>query len=319
MAGSMQRTNAFAVDSAKFLAFATAAGAGAFLFDGLQEMLPSIFPVRNDPFYLIAQSGLWFGFVGAGVAMGITVAQAWYGKRLGIDLRLFVATLSGFVVGMVAGAFGQLIYNAGAQTSILQSFAWALTGSLLGFALSFQVPNLGKIRAAISGLIGGAVGCVLFLTLSGSAMSEALARMIGVALVGCSIGAMISLGESLFRSAWLELQYASGDVRQVTLGAVPVAIGSDKSRCTVVIADIAPMAFRFRMANGRVTCEDMSSRKMDAVSSGETRRLGAVRATVFCKQASKIQPSRPAPRSAPTAQKEPRSPKRMPIRRPPRR
>jgi hypothetical protein len=316
MAGGAGRASARAVDVAKLLAFAVAAGGGAFIFDCLHEALPDVFPTQNVPFYLIAQSGLWFAEVGAGIAVGIALAQAWYAKRLGLDLKLFSATLFGFIAGMAAGACGQMLFNSGAQTPLLRTVSWGLMGALLGFSLSFQVPNLGKIRATISGTVGGMVGCIVFLYIGDADLPDSLARMLGVTAVGLGIGAMISLGEGLFRACWLELQFASGEIRQITLGPVPVTIGSDKTRCVVAVAGLPPLAYRFRDLNGRIVCEDVGARQMNPVVSGETLRLGAVRATLYGKQ-SRVAQTRAPQQSRPGA-KRPEPLKRAPIPRSPR-
>ena len=90
---------------------------------------------------------------------------------------------------------------------------------------------------------------------------------------------MIALVEVMFRRAWLEIGYGSRETDTVTLGSKPVTVGSG-DKCTVWAAGAAPVAFRFRMENNKIYCDDLTSQRSDRVKPGYQKAAGKVTVTV---------------------------------------
>src|SRR5207253_10915271 len=116
------------------------------------------------------------------------------------------------------------------------------------------VPNLQWQRALLGGCLGGILGALGFAACS-LVVSPMLGRFLGTALLGFCIGLMIALAEIAFRRYWLEITYGAREVRPVTLGPAPIAIGSDAG-AAVFIAGAPPIAFRYRVEQDQVLAED---------------------------------------------------------------
>ena len=144
--------------------------------------------------------------------------------------------------------------------------------------MAYVVQNLRPRRALFGGALGGAVGAAGFLWAAG-ALSDVAGRLTGAASLGFFIGLMIALVEVIFREAWLEIGYGPRETETVTLGPDPVSIGSSDA-CTVWAPDASPIAYRFRMENNRVICEDVATQRTEPVKPGYRRESGKVTVTV---------------------------------------
>jgi hypothetical protein len=203
---------------------------------------------------------------------------------------------------MIAGALGQLLFYLASSISIWDAIGkicgWTLLGTLLGRGVSFFVPNLNPQKAQVGGGIGGFIGAIGFLAGAGVS-GDVIGRLFGVALLGFFIGLMVALVEIVYREAWIEVVYGSKEKRTVSLGPEPITIGSSYGACAVYVPDALPVAFRYRLENGCITCEDTSSGEVSSVTPGIPRAIGTVTVTVIVPdQASPFHSQPEAPQSA---------------------
>jgi hypothetical protein len=173
-----------------------------------------------------------FALVGGFIGLAI-------GAIDGIVCRLLRRALIGGAIGFVVGFIGGFISNVlanlayapltqlamrqeGNSVGMLSTFgfllqmggrslAWGLAGITMGLG---QGIALRSRRLFIYGLIGGVIGGVLggtafdpvdMILLGGLKPSSHISRMVGIALVGLSVGAMIGIVELLARDAWLRM------------------------------------------------------------------------------------------------------------------
>jgi len=68
-------------------------------------------------------------------------------------------------------------------------------------------------------------------------------------------------------------------VRRVRIGAKPVTVGSG-DKCTVWAAGAPTVAFRFRMENNKIYCDDLATQRSDRVKPGYQKATGKVTVTV---------------------------------------
>ena len=163
--------------------------------------------------------------------------------------------------------------------AVTRSIGWILLGSLLGWSMSFFVPNLGVKRGIIGGLIGGALGAAGFLGLMVT-VGDLSGRLIGAAVLGLCIGLMIAIVEETFRRVWLEIIYGPRESRTVSLGPEPVTIGSDGVECTVYAPQAPSIALRYHTEQSRIICEDVAQNRTQDVQPGDRRRAGNVEVCV---------------------------------------
>ena len=79
--------------------------------------------------------------------------------------------------------------------------------------------------------------------------------------------------EAAFREAWLEISYGR-EMRTVSLGATPVSIGSDHKLSSVYARGAAPVAFRYRIAERKIECEDVVVGRTEIVADDRYSLLG---------------------------------------------
>ncbi len=141
-----------------------------------------------------------------------------------------IGLLVGFIGGFISGRVADLVYVPLNQLAMQQAegindlspfgFAVQMTGRGIGWMLAGMTMGLGQgialrskrlvIYGLLGGLVGGLVGGLLFdpvdlLLLGGDRVSAHWSRLIGITVVGMSVGAMIGIVELLARDAWLRM------------------------------------------------------------------------------------------------------------------
>jgi hypothetical protein len=263
----------------KPLLFGLYGAAGCLLADILNEGL--LGRQRPEDFFKsLFMSGGWIATLGSGASLALIVGQNQYLQRRLLTLRQGAAgTVGGLAAGFVAGATAQAFFWE-AQSGGGRIIAWALFGALLGWGMTFFVPNLQAGRALLGGALGGAVGAMSFLWAAGAFNDEVTVRLVSIPIVGFFIGLMVALSEALFREAWLEISYGPKEIRTVSLGREPVSIGSDPAACTVYTRNAPPLASRYTLEQGRVVYEDMALGYRTVLQPGDRRVIGNVTVAV---------------------------------------
>jgi hypothetical protein len=253
-----------------------------------------VHPDNSGGFQMVILVGLWAGLVAIGTGIGLVIGQnSLLRRRLLSGREAGVIAAYGLVAGLASGGFGQAAYALVADIELLrwlgQVAGWTLLGGILAMGLSLFVPNLKLLRGLLGGLAGGGAGAIGFLVV-GLVLGNVPARLVGAALLGLCIGAMIALIEAVFREAWLEVHYGPNEQRSVTLGKRPIAIGSNAEACTVFAQGVADVALRYTLQEGRITCEDVPSGRSDDVMPGDTRQVGNLKVVVCGPQVSSATP-----------------------------
>jgi hypothetical protein len=218
-----------------------------------------------------------FGFF---TVVAIIVGYCGYLKRPLQSEELLKASLFGALAGIVAGAVAAFaMISTDITHDVMRPLSWGIAGAVLGLGLSYRIQNLGKSRGLIGGAIGGFCGGVLVHFLQGGT-DNMLVFIFGSAAVGFFIGLMLVVAEAMLREAWLDVSYGPKETRSVSLGAEPVSIGGDVGSCTVYARNAPPVAFRYRLEQGRVTCEDVTKGQLTTVQPGGSRVIGNLTVTV---------------------------------------
>lgn len=243
--------------------------------------------------------GIWTALLALGLCLALIIGQNRYlGRplfargRLPLAIMVIGAILAGFVSGSVGQSLFSLLLSIGVG-SLGFLIGWILLGGLLGLGISYFVPNLDRKKAAIAGLVGGLLGAIGYLIWSNTA--DWLGRFAGSALLGFCIGLMVAIVEAAFRRIWLEVRYGERETIAVNLGPEPVKIGGDARACIVWARGAADVALRYFVRDGRVICEDATTRRESVVGNGDTRTVGTVTLIVHTGMGSTSIP-RPLPR-----------------------
>lgn len=175
---------------------------------------------------------LWFAVAAGFIGLGIGAAD---GVVCRLPRRAFLAGFIGLIVGLIGGGISGLLANLiyapithlamreasdtpghlGFLSFAIQvggrGLAWCMAGMAMGLG---QGIALRSKRLALYGFLGGVIGGLFggllfdpihFLLVGGLAPSAQWSRMIGMAVIGMSVGATIGIVELLSRDAWLRM------------------------------------------------------------------------------------------------------------------
>lgn len=272
----------------------------------------------------ILETAAWTAVVAAALTLALVVGQNYYlsrplfpGRR-GLLLAAGSAA-AGFASGFTGQALSYLFASVGFSTLGFVA-GWLLLGGLLGFGVSYFIPNLHATKAAIAGLVGGAVGVAAYFigqtvvgslaaavadATTGRLIGDSAGRMAGAVVLGFCIGVMVAMVEAAFRRVWLEVRHGPREIITVNLGPDPVRVGGDARQCTVWARGAAPVALKYWIRSGRVVCGDVVAGREIEVAAGDQRSVGGVEIIV---RAGAIQAkgaeigNAPRPASAPPVQ-----------------
>lgn len=242
--------------------------------------------------HALLRNAAWTAVLAMGIGVALQLGQSRYLRRRPSRGSVMTALGGGLLAGGVAGVAGQLLMvslgSGGAEGGghaafgaalVQRGVAWGLLGALIGSGLSLCIPNLSLGRAAFGGVVGGAVGALVFQITVGAA-APVVARLAGAAILGLCIGLMIALAEAVLREVWLVVHYGAGESRTVGLGREVVSLGSDAAQCTLYAAGALPVALRYWLDGGKVFCAPGAAVGGMVVSPGDRRRVGALEVEV---------------------------------------
>jgi hypothetical protein len=181
-------------------------------------------PVTTDLVGLAAREIAVFGAVfGA-------IFAAWEDARSGLWEGAARAAVTGLVLGAIggaaSGAVAQLIFEhlvksiyenvqnfselgdvySSAKFYLARVLGWAIFGAGVGVSLGIAERSPRKaINGIVGGVLGGALGGLAFHYAAIHVEDEAMAQLIGFAVVGLGIGVAVGLVEVARRQAWLKV------------------------------------------------------------------------------------------------------------------
>ena len=266
----------------KALQFGVSGAVGGFVGNLITEPFMQFDRVADSESFFdsVLTTARWFGLVGGGIATAIMFGYYYYIKgKPQIKLALKNGGLFGLIAGAVSGAIAEGIYSGIGPNELLRVVCWGIAGSLLGLTLSKRIPNLGMLRGAGGGGVGGVLGGCLFI-LFAYTLSGTVGRLAGCGAIGFWIGIMLVVAETLFGKAWLVISSDTGTNRTLTIGAEPVTFGSDENLSIICIPNVSPLAMRFQLAGGQIVCENVDNGAVSYLRSGDQKRIGNCTVTV---------------------------------------
>ncbi len=203
-----------------------------------------------------------------GLCLGILIgacegllAQSWFrALRAGA-----VAGGAGLLAGAIGLPLGELIFQATGGELVGRALGWAFFGLLIG--LSEGLTGGTQIwKSAVGGVIGGLVGGVVLIVLQSAFGVTVLGKMLGLMVLGASVGVFIALIVVLLSRAWI--QVTSGKLKGTEFildkfmpehGPAAV-IGSNDFKADIALPDpdMAPQHARLKGAGTHFMIEDMS-------------------------------------------------------------
>lgn len=173
-----------------------------------------------------------------------------------------LSLLVGILVGLMAQGLVLLLTmgsSSGRGGALMDMIAkvsgWTILGALVGFAMSFFLPNLSRLKSLAGGALGGLIGALLYVVFT-ALFGAMFGRWLGALALGFCVGFFVALVENAFRRWWIEVRSPGGEVRTLNLGKELVSVGSDPNRATIVLTEGPPVAFRYFLDGNKAFCED---------------------------------------------------------------
>jgi Ca-activated chloride channel family protein len=238
----------------------------------------------------VKKTGIWASLIAIGTGLLLVGAQNRYLHRRFLGLKdILVVAFGGILTGAAAGAGAQTLFNyisaLEADGAAGRVASWVLLGLGAGIGLSFFVPNLGGVRAALGGIVGGAAAGAFFVyaipqlgeyipQLDG----DRPGRIAAAAILGLCTGMMIVVVEAVSRKAWLVVHWGKGEESEVSLGAQPLVIGNSASAHIPLTwnPDAPAVLARVSYVAGEIKIEDPNSNRTKVLTNGMKLSFGKV-------------------------------------------
>jgi len=246
-----------------------------------REKAPSVPPLHIVLLMSIAVI-IWTSLLCFGMALSIVAAQNHlFRKPMFSTPEIMILVLGSVIAGCIAGLTGQMFYAYFHFLGFLSRIiAWGLLGALVGYGMAFFLANLDRTWALRAGAVGGALGAVGFLMFS-NMLGDTAGRLLGAAILGACIGAMIGWVEQAFRKVWLMVIYDPRNFTQVNLGSQRVTVGSATTD-TIHVRGVAPKTATFLVVGDKVQFTDASGTQ--SLAPGNRVNVGNVELIVCSKE-----------------------------------
>ncbi|MDR3183364.1 MAG: VWA domain-containing protein [Planctomycetaceae bacterium] len=228
----------------------------------------------------IIQATVWSMLLCLGMCIFIAIVQnRMMRKPLVIPMQLATLAVGGAAGGVAAGFIGDAAFQLIPVVFIGRLVGLGLLGAILAFGMSFFIANLDRKWALIGGAVGGVLGSLGFLIIT-SIMADTGGRLIGAAILGACIGAMIGWVETMFRNAWLMVMYDPRNFTQVNLGTQLVTVGGS-NRDMIFINGAEPNLGTFQMSGNTVQYKTKNGTQ--TLNPGDRVNIGSVELVVCSK------------------------------------
>jgi Ca-activated chloride channel family protein len=277
----------------KTIFFGISGAISACLAEVITETIPYFNRQPGSLIENVTSTALWVGAISLCISIGLLTAQNFYLKKMPqLQSALKVAILS-ILTGMITGGLAQIVFSLTANSSPLTEIVsrvscWGILGLGVGLGTSLFVTNYPKKRAMLSGFIGGFIGGAVFRS-SFDIFSEEYARVLGITILGLSIGLTISYLEEILREAWLTVVWGSNETSLVSLGNNPVILGSS-SKADIYLPrerNYPSITAVMKMEAGKVIFENRSNSRRTELRDGSRINLSTVEVIVNIKQITK--------------------------------
>jgi len=223
--------------------------------------------------------------LGLSFASNIYLGEAIVGALVGLSIGLLIGLTEGMLtrnpvqaaksglfsglLGLVAGAIGlplsEWLFQSVGAGVFGRVLGWSLFGLLIGLAEGL-VGRSQVWKGMLGGLLGGAVGGALLEASHSWLQDPLLGKVVGLVLLGASVGAFISLIMVLLSCAWLEVRSGKLKGTEFILDKFmrakgpAVAIGSSPLKSEIVLPDpdIAPQHAMLTGDGAHFTLKDLS-------------------------------------------------------------
>ena len=224
--------------------------------------------------------GVWTSLLAIGLAAALMSGQNLLMRKPLLSKRQMIPLLGGGIfAGLVAGSIGQGVFSSLASIPLMIGFGrvlgWIILGAILGFGMSYVIPNLPRKNALFAGAAGGLAGAIAFL-IAVPVLPDLLARLLGAAILGAAIGLMIAWAEKLAREACLIVHWGPREQTVINLGERPVVLGSSNEAELYLPKEkgFPPVSALVTFREGKIEMQNKMTNTNHELKSGNKLQLG---------------------------------------------
>ncbi len=168
---------------------------------------------------------------------------------IGLAVGVLLAAAAGSLASVLFERLQQTDDPGGARLYVLRMLSWGVFGLGIGLAGGLAERSSRKtVNGVIGGLVGGAIGGLLFHWVGLHVDEAAEARLLGLTLVGVSVGAAIGLVEGARRHAWVRVIAGGLAGKEFILYHEVTTIGSAPKCQITLIKDPQALPFHAEIA-----------------------------------------------------------------------
>ena len=187
---------------------------GAVLSDVIQGGDTSRFFTDN---YSLS-TGVWFSLAMLGIGAAMSISQGIAERNVEKSTHAaLLAIPTSLVGGFFAGMLAQKVYesllrsNPDIANEVPRTIGWAIAGALGGLAVGAGFRSLIRLRNCfVGGLVGGAIGGLLFNSVGEIVGPGFPSRLVGLTLIGSLMGLAVALIDRVSTSICIEQMTAEG-------------------------------------------------------------------------------------------------------------
>jgi hypothetical protein len=275
--------------SKKTVFFALAAGFAIFLGEYVSDDVRSIFAIPNTFWGRIFDMAIWTGTLSFFITLALIITQHIYSKKIPTS-KILIPLFLAVITGAFSGGLGQFVFNYSQRVNeliknISNALCWGIGGIGIGLGAALFIQNYPKKRAMLAGAIGGTIGGIIYVAVMNTSRYGSL---IGVIILGISIGLIISFVEESLREAWLTIVWGPKEITTIALGKKPVCFGSFREADVFLprpkdLQNAPAIRAVFTLENGKVIMDDKQNGIRKQLQPENQIDLGRVKVVVNIK------------------------------------
>jgi Ca-activated chloride channel family protein len=222
---------------------------------------------------------LWTGVLSYAIAFILIYLQNRYLKKEYPITYIAKKVWINFVVGCIAYLIGDFLFdqNIFGVEFLNRLSGWLIMGAMIGASVSKTVPNYPLFKAIQGGLIGGALGGIVYQLIE-YLNGDFLSRLLGAMALGFFIGLMIAIFENMSTIKQIMINWGPKDTSYVSLGTNKILLASHLDADVFLPKSKNPEghSYSIYLEGKQVYCENLDTYEIFEISNEKPLNLNGM-------------------------------------------